>query len=185
MEMAFKKYIIGMKKVFIFLCILLLYTHVSLPSFASSPYVLPYPSTMPGGISYKIHLVWEKIMQYWYYGDFGQFDYNLKQSDKYLVQAKTLFEYNQYLLGYQALKKSDIYFQKIIPSLLFAQQHGKSTLDKRKLLSEASQKHIEMLAQIKQETPAQFTWTPEKSNPTSLNIVQAIDNAISIREKDL
>src|SRR5690242_14133057 len=89
----------------------------SQPSYALSSYVLPYPSTMPGGVSYKIHLVWEKIMQYWYFGDFGSYEYNLKQSDKYLVEAKTLFEYNQFLLGYNALQKSNDYFKNIEPFL--------------------------------------------------------------------
>src|ERR1700749_87312 len=82
---------------------------------ADSPYVLPYPSFMPGTIFYKIDRVIEIFEKYWYFGDFGQFTYNLKESDKYLVQAKTLFEYQQYLLAMVALQQSDAYFQKIQP----------------------------------------------------------------------
>ena len=77
--------------------------------FAESQYVLPYPSAMPGSFLYKLNLVQEEILRYWYFGDFGQFKYNLGLSDKYLVEAKTLFEYKQYLLAISPSKwSSDI-----------------------------------------------------------------------------
>ncbi len=167
--------------------ILLLFLFLFLPNLviADSPYVLPYPSAMPGGIVYKIHLAWEKLSQYWYFGDFGQFDYNLKESDKYLVEAKTLFEYNQYLLGYNALQKSNMYFMLTLPDLETAKNHGKDITDKRILLSQAADKHIEILEKLKMEVPLTFTWQPEKSNATVLNIKSLIDFGIGIRQKYL
>ena len=154
-------------------------------SYASSSYVLPYPSTMPGGISYKVHLVWEKIMQYWYFGDFGSYEYNLKQSDKYLVEAKTLFEYNQYLLGFAALQKSNTYWVKILPFLENAKKSGKNITDKREELRQAAAKHIEVLQKMQNDTPAEFTWTPEKNPSSVLNIHALINTTISLRQKDL
>ena len=153
--------------------------------FAQTNYVLPYPSGMPGSLLYKIHLVYENVSKYWYFGDFGQFDYNLKTADKYLVQAKTLFEYKQYLLGYNALKKSDSYFVNIMPSLARAEKNGKNTLKKKTVLREASQKHIEVLEKMDLETPDTFIWQPEKELPTALNIQKAILNSILLREKNL
>lgn len=152
---------------------------------ASSNYVLPYPSVMPGSIFYKLHLVEEKLLQYWYFGEFGQFEYNLKESDKYLVESKTLFEYNQYLLGYNALKKSDSYFIKTLPYLLNAQKEGKNISANRELLREASRKHIETLLEVKQEVPETFNWSPEKSPSTELKLFNAINNSIKIRMEDL
>lgn len=140
---------------------------------------------MPGGISYKLHLVWESISQYWYFGDFGQFEYNLKQSDKYLVEAKTLFEYQQYLLGYKALQKSDVYFQKTLPALQKAEKHGKSIRENRELLSQAVQKHIEVLEKMKKENPKTFYWQPEKTAASQLQIENALTHAISQRGKYL
>jgi len=140
---------------------------------------------MPGSIFYKVHLVEEKLLQYWYFGNFGQFYYNLKESDKYLVEAKTLFEYNQYLLGYNALKKSDLYFEKTLPFLMNAKKERKNISDNRTLLSEASKKHIESLLKIKSEVPETFNWTPEKSSATELRLFDAINNSITIREKYL
>ena len=150
-------------------------------SFAASSYVLPYPSTMPGSIFYKIHLVEEAVLQYWYFGDFGQFTYNLKQSDKYLVESKTLFEYNQYLLGYNALLKSDKYFVKTLPDLEIAKTRGKNISENRTVLSQAALKHIEELSEMENTTPSNFLWQPEKTNSTSLNIRDAINNAIKLR----
>ncbi len=150
-------------------------------SFAKSDYVLPYPSTMPDGLSYRIHLVYEKISKYWYFGDFGQFAYNLKLTDKYLVEAKTLFEYKQYLLGYKALQKSDSYFVKILPVIVNAKINGKNIASKKRILEEASGKHIETLEKIRNNIPNVFLWQPEKSLPTTLNLGKIINQSIQLR----
>lgn len=172
-----------MKRLFICIIFCICFFITSQTVFASSSYVLPYPSTMPGNFTYKIHLVWEKVMQYWYFGNFGQFDYNLKESDKYLVEAKTLFEYNQYLLGYSALQKSNQYFTNTLPNLLKAQQTGEDISQKRQLLHEAALKHIEVLQKMLTETPATFTWTPEKTSASNLDIHALINQGITIRQK--
>lgn len=169
---------------FIFIAVLFSFLFVT-STYASSNYVLPYPSTMPGSIFYKIHLVEEVVLQYWYFGDFGQFTYNLKESDKYLVEAKTLFEYNQYLLGYKALLKSDQYFLKTLPDLALAKKHGKSITDNRLILSQAALKHREVLLQVEGQIPTIFNWSPEKSASTILNLKTAIDTSIAIRDKYL
>lgn len=171
------------KKTFLFL--LVLFIVFTTKSYAASSYVLPYPSTMPGSIFYKIHIMEEAILKYWYFGDFGQFNYSLKLSDKYLVEAKTLFEYNQYLLGFNALQKSDNYFKKTLPYLSKPKSNGKDISEFRQLLSQAALKHKETLQNMGQNIPPVFTWSPEKSLPTVLNLKSAIENSIKIREKYL
>lgn len=153
--------------------------------YAESSYVLPYPSSMPGSLAYRVHLMFEQISKYWYFGDFGQFDYNLKMADKYLVQAKTLFEYKQYLLGYKALQKSDLHFAKIISSLAKANHKKKDIFNKKTILSKAAQKHIEVLEKTELETPDIFTWQPEKALPTNLYLKKDIEKAINIRRNNL
>ncbi|MDO8621161.1 MAG: DUF5667 domain-containing protein [Candidatus Levybacteria bacterium] len=153
--------------------------------FAQSSYVLPYPSAMPGSIFYKTHLVWEEIMKYWYFGNFGQFAYNLKQSDKYLVEAKTLFEYKQFLLAYTALMKSDSYFAQSPLYLGLAKKENKDIEDKKNILKNAALKHTEVLEFLKNEVPEKFEWTPEKSSPTKLNLEEAISKSIEIRKNNL
>lgn len=153
--------------------------------YAESSYVLPYPSSMPGSLNYKLHLIYENLSRYWYFGNFGQFEYNLKMADKYLVEAKTLFDYKQYLLGYKALQKSDVHFAKIMSSLEKANSEKKNISQKKTILKEAVLKHVEVMEKIDIETPDIFTWQPEKGLPTNLDLKRDIENAISIRKNNL
>ena len=152
---------------------------------AQSPYVLPYPSFMLGNPFYKISLIKDEILRYWYFGNFGQFKYNLKMSDKYLVESKTLFEYSQYLLGYKALLKSDFYFSNTLPNLVKADKNNKNTAGNRLLLKKASLKHIEVLKKINGEVPENYLWQPEKGASTYLKLRKTIEKSISIRQKYL
>ncbi|MEX2007751.1 MAG: hypothetical protein WD992_03180 [Candidatus Levyibacteriota bacterium] len=165
--------------------VLILLTFSIAPIFAQSSYVLPYPSAMPGSFLYKPRLLFEKLNKYWYFGNFGQFTYSLKQSDKYLVEAKTLFEYKQYLLGYNALKKSDRYFKETLPNLEKAQEDEKNITQNRLILSSAAQRHIEILEIIAKDAPEEFIWQPEKERPSKLKIKAAIQLSILLRNKSL
>lgn len=148
---------------------------------AETDYVLPYPSFMPGSKLYKLHLIWDALERYWHFGSFGQFKYNLKQSDKYLVEAKTLFEYKQYLLAYNALKKSDKYFIDTRVALDQAESQNKDITQKQNLLKNAALKHIDWLDSIKRIIPDKFTWRPEKESETDLGLKGAVEEAIKIR----
>lgn len=170
---------------YLFVLVFLLFFLFKTPVFAQSNYVLPYPSSMPGSKFYIINLIKERILAYWYFGDFGKFNYNLKMADKYLVEAKTLFEYKQYLLGYNALKKSDQYFINILPSLVKAGKNGKNTFQKKIIHKEASKKHIEVIERMEKNTPGVFVWQPEKSTPSTLNLEKALNESIHLREKNL
>lgn len=152
---------------------------------ANSSYVLPYPSAMPGSSLYKINLVKDEILKYWYFGNFGQFKYNLKLADKYLVESKTLFEYGQYLLAIRALHKSDDYFRKTEKFLSKAKSEGKNIEVNRSIQKNSAKKHIEVLKKISQELPENFEWNPEKDKPSSLHLRKEINNSISTREKFL
>ena len=153
--------------------------------FAKSSYVLPYPTFMPGSFLYKPHLFLEEILRFWYFGNLGQFKYTLRESDKYLVEAKTLFEYQQYLLGYKALKRSDSYFVKVHFYLINAQKEGKDITSQQAILIGAGLKHKEVLLKLKKGVPETFFWQPEKSQPTKLDLHDAIFRSISLREKDI
>lgn len=167
-----------------FLCLALILGFPSF-TFAESNYVLPYPSYMPGNFLYKPRLILNKLSAYIYFGDFGRFDYSLKESDHYLVEAKTLFEYKQYLLGVSALKKSDSFFMTISPNLENARKSGKNTSEKEVLLREATLKHMETLGDLKNKLPKTFNWSPEKSESTPINLSDLIDKSIQIRSSAL
>lgn len=150
---------------------------------AGSTYVLPYPSEMPGSKWYFLYQVVERIEKDWYFGDFASFEYNLKYADKYLVEAKTLFEYDQYLLGQQAIKKSDAYFIKTHRSLEKAKLEGKNITEKEHILKEAVIKHSMVLEQLKIHVPKEFLWEPEKEKSTPLFLWEQIDHAVAIRRR--
>lgn len=151
---------------------------------ARSSYVLPYPGAMPGNKVYKLNLIKEKLEKYFYFGNFSEFSYNLKYSDKYLVEAKTLFEYKQFLLGESALKKSDNYFKNLQLNLDKAKSERKNISQKKEILKEASLKHIEVLNELKKEVPEKFNWQPEKVSPTFINLWTDIEVSISERIKN-
>lgn len=140
---------------------------------------------MPGSKFYTINQVIERVSYFWYFGNFGKSYYYQRLSDKYLVQAKTLFEYKQHLLAYKSLLKSNQYFEKSYPYLLSAKKERKDVSEKQKIFRQESLKHIEELYKLKNSTPGKFLWTPEKSKSTLLNIHSLIDTSISIRKKYL
>jgi hypothetical protein len=139
---------------------------------------------MPGNKVYKLNLIKEKLEKYFYFGNFSEFSYNLKYSDKYLVEAKTLFEYKQFLLGESALKKSDNYFKNLQLNLDKAKSERKNISQKKEILKEASLKHIEVLNELKKEVPEKFNWQPEKVSPTFINLWTDIEVSISERIKN-
>lgn len=151
--------------------------------YAQSSYVLPYPSSMPGSIFYQMNLVKEGLLKYWYFGSFGKFNYNLFYADKYLVEAKTLFEYKQYFLAMRALKRSDSYFRNIYPNLQKAKIENKNRFQRLQIYREAVEKHVEELVKIDEDSPDSFFWEPEKGGKSILNIKGAINYSINIRKK--
>ena len=175
-----------MRKLFLIASFLFTLTFYPSPAYASSSYVLPYPSFMPGSLLYRPRLFLEVLQKYWYFGNFGQFKYNLKESDKYLVEAKTLFEYNQYLHASSvSLKFSDEFFIRTLPFLEKAKNEGKDISEMRRTLREASFKHIEVLNNLLKNLPEEFKWKPEKGTETTIHIKKEIENSISIRLKYL
>ncbi len=168
-----------MRRLFIIVCFFLF---LPLKAYAQSSYVLPYPSAMPGSFLYKPHLLIEKLSYIWHFGNLGKFHYNLTEADQYLVEAKTLFEYNQLLLASNSLKKSNSYFLKVKPSLEKAKKEGKDVSVEETMFKSASQKHIEVLLKLKADLPETFTWVPEKTSPTILKLHDEINSAISIRQ---
>lgn len=148
----------------------------------NASYVLPYPGVMPGNRLYFLFSILDTIQRYYAFGDFAQFKYNLSHSDKYLVEAKVLFEYNQFPLALQALKTSDDFFKKTYPNLKSAKKHMKDISEKKKILDLASEKHKETLRNILSTVPDSFNWQDEKKPPIILSLRHQILKSIKIRE---
>ena len=150
-------------------------------SVIASDYVLPYPSYMPGHKLYTISKLFDLLKQYWYWGTIASIKYHTNISDKYLVEAKTLFEYKQYLLALQALDRSNDHFLKISPLL------GLANKERKEIKEIVNSYHGEIFAQsklleeLKQITPLEYLWTPEKKKSTQLFIRENLNAAIKLR----
>lgn len=149
----------------------------------AAEYVLPYPSYMPGNKFYKISRILDRIERWWFWGSIASFKYHLKLADRYLVEAKILFEYKQYLLAADALKRSDSQVLLIKHSLLSAQTEGKDTNKLELLGKNAMNAHITILEKLKKELPENFLWTPEKQPSRMIHIFELIDKSIAYRSK--
>jgi|SRR3990167_6165225 len=159
---------------------LLLYFVPTTTAFAQSDYVLPYPGAMPGNRLYTISKIVDYIQSWWSFGNLSQFTYQLSMADKKLVEAKTLFEYKQYLLASDGLARYQSHLKNAAFFLKKAEDEGKNVSQKRALFFSAIQKHEEVLGKIKNATPAVFIWEPERNTPTTIEMHNMIDKAIEL-----
>lgn len=173
-------------KLITFLSLLTLVFYFFVPTaFAKqkSSYVLPYPGIMPGSKLYIVSIVTNQLEDFYTFGDFAKIKFYQAQADKYLVEAKTLFEYGQFKLAISSLEKSNKYYKKIYPLIRLAKENGKEISEKEKNYVSASQKHTEELIKIKDFTPEQFIWADEKKPSITLDIKKALDYSIMLRNE--
>lgn len=161
--------------VFIFFIVLLT------PNTVFAEYVLPYPSYMPGNKLYKVTRVLDKLKNYWHWGSIAQVKYHMALGDKYIVEAKTLFEYKQYLLGLDALKRSDKEIAVIPLYVRRFQQEGKPIDQFIEIIKQEMFTHTLLLENIKSSLPIRFEWRDEKKEPILLPIHEYINESIAIR----
>lgn len=165
-----------------FLSLFLLTLIFSTPSLVFSEYVLPYPSVMPGNKIYKVSRVLDQLKRYWSFGSITKAKYIMNMADKYLVEAKTLFEYKQYLLAFDALNRSDNEIIKL-PSLIATGISEKKNMSlvvasiKEEMIA-----HERLLEKLQKELPLKFTWTPEKKASTELSIYDRLTKSIKLRQ---
>ena len=177
-----KYQVLSIKKLLLLLlayCLLITVPCLLSPVYAS--YVLPYPSFMPGNKLYKVSRAVDVLKKYWYFGSIAQVKYHMSLSDKYLVEAKTLFEYRQYLLGVDALKRSDNEFRQIPIHIQQGDREGKDMSVWKQMVAEASLVHTDILDKLILISPKEFQWSPEKDTPTTLPLHELLDQSIVIR----
>jgi len=136
---------------------------------------------MPGNKIYKVSRILDTVKNWWSFGDIAQVKYHMSLSDKYLVEAKTLFEYNQYLLGVDALKRSDSEFIQIPSHIKQGEKNGKVMKVWKRTLSDAAKVHMDVLDKLILICPNEFQWSPEKDSPTMLPLHELLYKSIGIR----
>lgn len=161
-------------------CYLLLATCFPLSS-VQAAYVLPYPSTMPGSKLYVITRFFDRIEKYWSFGSIAGLKYTMNQSDKTLVESKTLFEYSQYFLGLDALSRSDTFVQTLPFFIGKGTNEGKDMTAFRKLVENEMMKHREVLSKMRNDVPEEVFWQEEKKSGMNLPLRSRVDTSIRIR----
>lgn len=144
-------------------------------------YVLPYPSFMPGNKLYRVTRIVDTLKAYWHWGNIAKTKYHLGLSDKYLVEAKTLMEYGQYLLATDALTRSDFHFSSLSVYVRGAKERNIDIAKLKSIIGEASVKHRNVLFGLKQMAPAEFIWTPEKQDSSVLKLDELLQGSEEIR----
>lgn len=150
------------------------------PAFAG--YVLPYPSYMPGNKLYRISRAVDDIKKYWYFGSIAKTKYYLALSDKYLVEAKTLFEYKQYVLALDALDRSNNYAHRLSLLIVLSKQKHNDISSMMPIIQEYIVVHESILHTLRNQLPAEMLWQPEKQSPVLLPLHKSIDAAIEERK---
>lgn len=145
-------------------------------------YVLPYPGQMPGNKVYSLKQIVDNVAQYWAFGSFARHKYELALADKKLVEAKILFEYQQYPLALAALQSSNSHFQKAIDFLNRAGRERKNISQKSANLRLAAAKHREALEKLKIDLPEKFAWQVSKGQAKELDLKSALEEALKARE---
>jgi len=164
-----------------FFCIMCLFVLGSFTPAVQASYLLPYPSFMPGNRLYRVSRILDQLKVYWYWGNIAQFKYHLNLADKYLVEASTLFNYRQYLLGIKALAESDHEINKLPETLSRAKKEHKDTLNLVFLLQEAMLEHERILYELEKDLPQEFLWQPEKESPTLLPLASLLMQSRNLR----
>ena len=167
-------------RVFIITLLLIAYS-LFIPQGVFADYVLPYPSFMPGNKVYRLTRIIDRISGFWYFGNVAQAKFHLKLSDKYLVEAKTLFEYGQYLLGVDALSRSDREFSTLPEAVAEARNMRIDVSQLVDTIRAAEEKHTSVLTSVEGYVPAEFTWTPEKTSATHLKLRDMIEASKRVR----
>ncbi len=145
-------------------------------------YILPYPGPMPGNKLRILMKILDAFQYYWHWGNIAKVHYYTELSDKYLVEAKTLFEYKQYILAVNALKRSNQYWVEIQRYIDAAKSEGKDVTELYKRHREQAVTHATVIEQLIDYLPKSFVWQDEKKDPILLSLRSILEEAKHIRQ---
>jgi hypothetical protein len=136
---------------------------------------------MPGNKLFKVSRILDSLGYWWHWGSFSQVKYHMGLSDKYLVEAKTLFEYKQYVLALEALRLSDSHMAQTPIYIAEAKKEGKQADAFESLFKEQLEVHMRILVGLQQVLPVTFEWAPEKQSPTTLALFDDLNKSLHLR----
>ncbi len=154
---------------------------LSIPQIVRADYMLPYPSYMPGNKLYTVSKIVDALNGWWHWGSIGQLKYHMNLADKYLVEAKTLFEYKQYVLALDALARSDKHIALVPRYIELINNEQKESNNFESLFREELDVHARTLSNLQSTLPKEFIWTPEKKPAQTLPLFEILSSAMQLR----
>ena len=124
----------------------------------------------------------DETKRYWYWGTIGNIKYYMMLSDKDLVEAKTLFEYKQYLLALDALDRSNKNIHRLRSLVLLSEREKKDISSLLPIIQEDMFVHESILNTLRNQLPMETLWQPEKQSSVLLQLHQSLDAAIEQRK---
>lgn len=161
---------------YFFLCLFLFATSVK-----AQEYVLPYPGPMPGNKMYTLMAVVDKFQEFWHWGSIAKFRYHIALADKYIIEAKTLYEYKQYLLATDALRRSNQQFARVSSWLVAGVEEGKDMSQYFQQMNLAAIAHQKLLSDLYQRVPSKYIWSPEQTAATELDLHTELGQSVKLR----
>lgn len=148
----------------------------------AAEYVLPYPSYMPGNMLYTVSHWIDTVQKYWHFGDIAGLKYNRTMSDKYLIEAKTLFEYKQYKLAVSALQKSNEHFTDALVYLIDVNASGKDNGEQAAILRQSADQHNKVIAALDESLPDTIVWNEEQKESEELSLIVLFIQSRTLRD---
>lgn len=144
--------IVSMQKAAIIFLALFLFLFIS-PQKSSADYTLPYPGLLPDSKIYFLKIVRDRIVAILTSDPLKKAEFNLLTSDKRLAAGIALFEKKKYDLSESTLSKGENYFEDTISQLKEAAGQGMHTKDMWLNLSQSTQKHNLVIANLEKRSP--------------------------------
>ena len=162
---------------------LVLYFYFLGAEHVQAKYVLPYPALMPGNKLYSVMRFTDRLKGWWSWGSVASVKYRLSLADKYLVEGKTLFEYEQYPLGLDAIRRSDENYALVPNAITAAKRQGKDVTQLVRSYREASLEHARVLERLLEANPAEVIWRAENEPERILPLAQIVRQSQAIRRE--
>jgi hypothetical protein len=137
---------------------------------------------MPGNKLYVARQFLEQVQEFWYFGDMSKVKYHIKMADKYLVEAKTLFEYKQIKLGEVSLSISNDHFAKAVLYERDVAYEKKDKGEQEELLKNSGHKHSEIINLLMKDLPEKINWQEEKKDSETIWVHMILKQALIIRQ---
>jgi hypothetical protein len=118
---------------------------------------------------------------YWNFGDIAGMKYERALSDKYLVEAQTLFSYGQYKLAVTAIGKSDQHFAQAVVHAVEITYKQKDNGTQKQILQDQAEKHKEILDSLSESLPETISWNEEQTESEDISISLLLNKSKILR----